>query len=144
MAATAADRRSALALVRAAQLVYALSLDNKQTVIRKPRDVASLREHVGTMKSAARELSSAFRKRHTDVPWDALDDAGDEPNDLWTVAKRLSPKFLRALTPEAAASPDSAFFLSPAAPAAKARAKTPAKKPRSKTPARKRAPRGSG
>jgi hypothetical protein len=51
-------------------------------------------------------LSAALRARTTEIPWDALIEAGNnarrddvDPKELWTAVKRVVPRVTSALSP---------------------------------------------
>ncbi len=110
---TSRDRAATLAILENAQWVYALSRYPKKQVLDDEIDVKMLRDRIGAMRKAARELSLAQRKK-VDVPWGRLQDDPDEtPEMLWTVAKKVTPKVLSELRPLVKDTPEAAFLISP-------------------------------
>jgi hypothetical protein len=93
------DRRGAVALLEAAQLVDALSFGSKQSVLRGRDSVNALRERVAAMKRP-RTNSRSASSASTRYPWAELDAVVYEPNDLWKAAKRISPQLLEGLRAE--------------------------------------------
>ena len=110
---TSGDRAATLAILENAQWVYALSRYPKKQVLDDEIDLKMLRDRIGGMRKAARELSLAQRKK-VDVPWGRLEDDPDEtPDMLWTVAKKVKPKVLSELRPLVNDTPEAAFLISP-------------------------------
>jgi len=112
-ALTSRDRAATLAILENAQWVYALSRYPKKQVLDDEIDVKMLRDRIGAMRKAARDLSLAQRKK-VDVPWGRLQDDPDEtPEMLWTVAKKVTQKVLSELRPFVKDTPEAAFLISP-------------------------------
>lgn len=134
MALSARDKKTVLALLEQAQLVYLLTRLPKKQVLDDEKDVARLEEGLAAMRGAARDLSPSVRETHTAVQWDELAEKPDTPDLLWRRAKRVGPQVLRVLRPLLAGEPETAFMLDPAA-------ETPKKSAAAKTAPRKRAAR---
>jgi hypothetical protein len=125
-ALSSSDRKAALAILENAQWVYALSRYPKKQVLDDAVDVRMLRDRVAATRTAARSLSAAQKKK-LDVPWDKLDDEGDdEPDALWDVAKKVTPKIIASLRPLVVDTPEAAFLIDPQAK--KATGRVPTKK----------------
>ena len=129
MAVSTRDKKTLLALLEQAQLVYLLTRLPKKQVLDDPKDVARLDEALAGMRAAAGDLSAALRESHTGVQWDELAQKPDSSDLLWRRAKRVGPQVLRQLRPLLEGEPEAAFMLDPAAEA---------KKPASATPPRKK------
>ena len=128
---TSRDRAATLAILENAQWVYALSRYPKKQVLDDEIDVKMLRDRIGAMRKAAKELSVAQKKK-VDVPWGRLEDDPDEtPDMLWTVAKKVTPKVLSELRPLVSDTPEAAFLISP-------EKKAPVKKKKKSPTTRKR------
>jgi hypothetical protein len=115
MAVSARDKKSLLALLEQAQLVYLLTRLPKKQVLDDPKDVARLEEGLAGMRAAAGDLSASLRDTHTAVQWDELAAKPDSPDLLWRRAKRVGPQVLRVMRPLLAGEPETAFMLDPAA-----------------------------
>ena len=115
MAVSAGDKKTLLALLEQAQLVYLLTRLPKKQVLDDPKDVARLEEGLAGMRAAAGELSASLRDMHTAVQWDDLAAKPDSPDLLWRRAKRVGPQVLRVLRPLLEGEPETAFMLDPAA-----------------------------
>jgi hypothetical protein len=126
VAVSARDKKTLLALLEQAQLVYLLTRLPKKQVLDDPKDVARLEEGLTGMREAARDLSASLRDTHTGVQWDELAAKPDSPDLLWRRAKRVGPQVLRVMRPLVAGEPETAFMLDPAA---ETKAKTADKKP---------------
>ena len=126
MAASARDKKTLLALLEHAQLVYLLTRLPKKQVLDDPKDVARLEEGLAGMREAARDLSASLRDTHTAVQWDELAAKPDSPDLLWRRAKRVGPQVLRVMRPLLAGEPETAFMLDPTA---ETKAKTADEKP---------------
>ena len=112
---TARDRAATLAILENAQWVYALGRYPKKQVLDDPSDVKMLRARLEATRKAARELSAA-QKRKLDVPWDTLEaEAGETPDALWTMVKKVTPKLIAELRPLVSDRPEAAFLISPEA-----------------------------
>ena len=109
------DKKTLLALLEQAQLVYLLTRLPKKQVLDDPKDVARLEESLAAMRAAARDLSASLRETHTGVQWEELAAKPDSPDLLWRRAKRLGPQVLRQLRPLLAGEPEAAFMLDPTA-----------------------------
>jgi len=126
VAASARDKKTLLALLEHAQLVYLLTRLPKKQVLDDPKDVARLEEGLAGMREAARDLSASLRDTHTAVQWDELAAKPDSPDLLWRRAKRVGPQVLRVMRPLLAGEPETAFMLDPTA---ETKAKTADEKP---------------
>ena len=115
MPVSARDKKTLLALLEQAQLVYLLTRLPKKQVLDDPKDVARLEESLAAMRAAARDLSAPLRATNTGVQWDELAEKPDSPDLLWRRAKRVGPQVLRQLRPLVADEPEAAFMLDPAA-----------------------------
>ena len=115
MAVSARDKKTLLALLEQAQLVYLLTRLPKKQVLDDPKDVERLEDGLAEMRAAARDLSASLRETHTAVQWDDLAAKPDSPDLLWRRAKRVGPQVLRVLRPLLAGEPETAFMLDPAA-----------------------------
>ena len=115
MAVSARDKKTLLALLEQAQLVYLLTRLPKKQVLDDPKDVARLDEGLAGMRAAAGDLSASLRDTHTAVQWDELAAKPDSPDLLWRRAKRVGPQVLRVMRPLLAGEPETAFMLDPAA-----------------------------
>jgi hypothetical protein len=115
VAPSARDKKTLLALLEQAQLVYLLSRYPKKQVLDDPKDVERLETGLAGMRAAAKELSPSLREKHTGVQWDELAAKPDSPELLWRRAKRLGPQVLRELRPLLAGEPEAAFMLDPTA-----------------------------
>ena len=135
MAVSARDKKTLLALLEQAQLVYLLTRLPKRHVLDDARDVARLEAGLTAMRAAARDLSASLRESHTGVQWDELAGKPDSPDLLWRRAKRVGPQVLRQLRPLLSGEPETAFMLDPTAEAPKKVDRT------TKTAPRKRAAR---
>jgi len=128
VALSARDKKSLLALVEKAQLVYLLTRYPRKQVLDDAGDVAKLETGLADMRAAANELSEKIREDHALVRWDELAKKPDSPELAWRVAKRVTPTVIRELTPLLEGEPEAAFFLRPGAPAKRAKARTATKK----------------
>jgi hypothetical protein len=126
VAVSARDKKTLLALLEHAQLVYLLTRLPKKQVLDDPKDVARLEEGLAGMREAARDLSASLRDTHTAVQWDELAAKPDSPDLLWRRAKRVGPQVLRVMRPLLAGEPETAFMLDPTA---ETKAKTADEKP---------------
>jgi len=126
VAVSAHDKKTLLALLEHAQLVYLLTRLPKKQVLDDPKDVARLEEGLAGMREAARDLSASLRDTHTAVQWDELAAKPDSPDLLWRRAKRVGPQVLRVMRPLLAGEPETAFMLDPTA---ETKAKTADEKP---------------
>jgi hypothetical protein len=126
MAVSARDKKTLLALLEQAQLVYLLTRLPKKQVLDDPQDVARLEEGLAGMREAAGDLSASLRDTHTAVQWDELAAKPDSPDLLWRRAKRVGPQVLRVMRPLLAGEPETAFMLDPTA---EVKAKTADEKP---------------
>jgi hypothetical protein len=115
MAVSARDKKTLLALLEQAQLVYLLTRLPKRQVLDDAKDVARLEEGLAAMRAGAADLSPALRKQHTAVQWDELAEKPDSPDLLWRRAKRVGPQVLRELRPLLEGEPEAAFMLDPTA-----------------------------
>ena len=115
MAVSARDKKTLLALLEQAQLVYLLTRLPKKQVLDDPKDVARLEEALAGMRTAAGDLSASLRDTHTAVQWDELAAKPDSADLLWRRSKRVGPQVLRVLRPLLAGEPETAFMLDPAA-----------------------------
>lgn len=109
MALSAADRAAVLKLLEQAQLAYGLTLLPKKRVLDDPADVERLRERLTAIRTAAAALSRDLRDQ-TKVPWLLLMTESDDPDKIWTTAKKAIPKLVRELTPLVSDAPEAAFF----------------------------------
>ena len=119
MAVSARDKKTLLALLEQAQLVYLLTRLPKKQVLDDPKDVARLDGALAGMRAAAGDLSAALRETHTGVQWDELAQKPDSPDLLWRRGQRVGPQVLRQLRPLLEGEPEAAFMLDPAAEAKK-------------------------
>ena len=115
MALSARDKKSLLALIEKAQLVYLLTRLPKKQVLDDLKDVTRLEDGLAAMRAAARELSASLREKHTAVQWDELAAKPDSPDLSWRRAKRVGPQVLRVLRPLLEGEPEAAFMLDPSA-----------------------------
>lgn len=136
---SARDRRAILALLEPAQLVYGLTLLPKKSVLDDPRDVDLLRQRLAAMRAAAEGVSKAVRESTT-VPWLLLLDDRESPDELWSTAKKVTPKVLSELSPLVEDAPEAAFFSMPPRDKTDARSAGSARKARQpkRTAARRR------
>ncbi len=126
MAVSARDKKTLLALLKQAQLVYLLTRLPKKQVLDDPKDVARLEGGLAGMRDAARDLSASLRDTHTAVQWDELAAKPTSPDLLWRRAKRVGPQVLRVLRPLLEGEPETAFMLDPTADSQTKSAKKPA------------------
>ncbi|HUQ42352.1 MAG TPA: hypothetical protein VM052_07610 [Candidatus Limnocylindrales bacterium] len=127
MAISARDKKSVLAMVEQAQLLYLLTRYPKKQVMDDAGDVDRLEKGLAQMRSTAAELSAALRRDHAAIAWDELAQEPDTKDLAWRRAKRLAPTVLRELIPLLEGQPEAAFFLRPEAPKRAASAtRTPA------------------
>lgn len=104
--ANARDRKLLGDIVQAAQLALAYATYERSFFLSSPEDQRKIAERLGEMARDAAKLSPALRDRTTDVPWDALIEAGGragsgraEPVELWTAVKKVVPRVATALAP---------------------------------------------
>ena len=128
MAPAARDRKSLLALIEKAQLVYLLTRYPKKQVLDDAKDVVRLEEGLTDMRAAAKALPARFREEHARVPWDELAKQPDDPDLAWRRARRVAPTVLRELMPVLEGEPEAAFFLRPQESAKLAKEKAAKKK----------------
>ncbi|TMB92237.1 MAG: hypothetical protein E6J38_12840, partial [Chloroflexi bacterium] len=86
MALSARDKKSLLALIEKAQLVYLLTRYPRKQVLDDAGDVAKLETGLADMRAAANELSEKIREDHALVRWDELAKKPDSPELAWRVA----------------------------------------------------------
>ena len=129
---TARDRTATLAILENAQWVYALGRYPKKQVLEDPSDLKMLRARVEATRKAARELSAAQKKK-LDVPWDKIDaEAGETPDALWTMVKKVTPRLIAELRPLVSDRPEAAFLISPEPKKTLAKKKAPTSRKRKK------------
>ena len=109
MALSPRDRAAVLKLLEQAQLAYGLTLLPKKRVLDDPADVDRLRERLAAIREVAEGLSKELRDG-TKVPWLLLMDDSEEPDKVWTTAKKAIPKLVKELTPLVSDAPEAAFF----------------------------------
>jgi hypothetical protein len=97
-AASARDRKAALATLEKAELVYALTRYPRSEVLDRARDVETLREGLQAIRDAARELS-APRREELKIPWKQLEDPPEDDEALWALAKKIAPVIIEELSP---------------------------------------------
>lgn len=130
MAVSARDKKTLLALLEQAQLVYLMTRFPKKRVLDAPSEVARLEAGLAAMRTAAADLSASLRTTHTGVQWDELATEPDTPGVLWRRAKRVGPQVLRELRPLLEGEPGAAFLLDPAAASKTTKPEKPATRSR--------------
>ena len=109
MPLSARDRAAVLKVLEQAQLAYGLTLLPKKNVVSDPAGIERLRERLAAIREAADGLSKELRDQ-TKVPWLLLMNESEEPDKVWTTAKKAIPKLVKELTPLVSDAPEAAFF----------------------------------
>src|SRR5919109_1857433 len=104
--ASARDRKVLGEILQSAQLALAFATYERSYFMSSSEDQRKIAERLAEMGRDAEKLSAALRERTSEIPWDALIEAGRnaraehvEPAELWTAVKRVVPRVASALAP---------------------------------------------